>query len=188
MESLFPQIKTSTRSEYEELSNNGLPLGYNILNFWKWSMSDVLSNATRGLFAEFIVATAVGFEPSSVRDEWGDYDLTADNGKIKIEVKSSAFIQSWEQKELSKIIFSTKSRKSDIYVFCLLKHTDQSTIDPLKMEQWEFYILSTLTLNNYKRSKTHITLNSLRGLANPTLYENLKQSILNTFYNDNTTA
>lgn len=124
MESLFPQIKASVKSENEELSNNGFPLGYNILHFWRWAMSDILSNATRGLFAEFIVGTSIGFDFSSVRNEWDEYDLTMEDGAIKIEVKSAAYIQSWHQEKPSNIVFSTKSRKSDIYVFCLLNHID----------------------------------------------------------------
>lgn len=184
------QAKPKTGSEY--LTDNGEKTEYNLLDFWSWSVSDILSNATRGRFAEFVVGTAVGLDPKNLRDEWDAYDLRTDNG-IKIEVKSAAYIQSWNQKKISTISFSIKTTKSgnsetileniqsrrfaDVYVFCHLKHLDQETIDPLKMEQWDFYVLPTYMLDEYKRSQSSITLNSLRRLTKPIKYSELKTEI-----------
>lgn len=166
---------------------------YTLLDFWRWSASDLVSNATRGQFAEFIVGTAVGLDPKNLRVEWDSYDLETANG-IKIEVKSASYIQTWSQRKFSNISFSIKParhwdaeggiyrgeprRHADVYVFCLLKHKDQATLDPLKMEQWEFYILPTCCLDNYKRSQTSITLNSLQGLTAPITYGELREKIV----------
>lgn len=155
-------------------------------------MSDLISNATRGQFAEFIVGTAVGLDPKNVRVEWDSHDLKTTDG-TKIEVKSAAYIQTWAQDKFSKISFLIKparhwetatgsyrgasKRHADVYVFCLLKHQDQATIDPLRMEQWEFYVLPTHRLDSYKRSQTSITLNSLRGLTTPVTYGELRAAI-----------
>ncbi|MDR1700546.1 MAG: hypothetical protein LBR68_05075, partial [Lachnoclostridium sp.] len=79
-------------------------------------------------------------------------------------------------------------RHSDIYVFCLLKHRDQETVDPLKMEQWEFYVLPTYRLDNYKRSKTSITINSLRELTAPIKYSELRDAIENAYREQETYA
>jgi hypothetical protein len=138
------------------------------------------------------VGTAVGLKSTDLREEWDAFDLTTDTG-IKIEVKSAAYIQSWNQKSFSKISFSIKpakygdsnsnifesepERHADLYVFCHLKHQDQNTIDPLKMEQWDFYILPTFILDNYHRSHHSITINSLRKLATPKPYSELKMAI-----------
>ena len=184
------QAEPKTGNEY--LTDNGEKTEYNLLDFWSWSVSDILSNATRGRFAEFVVGTAVGLDPRNLRDEWDAYDLKTDNG-IKIEVKSAAYIQTWNQKKISTISFSTKhakywdsetfiedekpKRHADIYVFCHLKHLDQATIDPLKMEQWDFYVLPTFILDNYERSQSSITLNSLRKLTEPIEYRELKTEI-----------
>jgi len=189
----FYKVKAKPKTGKEPISNNGVNTKYTLLDFWKWSVSDVLNNVTRGRLAEFIVGTAVGINPKILREEWDSYDLTTDEG-IKIEVKSASYIQSWSQKELSSIIFSIKpvrhwdaetgvqskepKRHADIYVFCLLKHLFQSTIDPLKMEQWDFYILSTYQLDNYKRSQSSITLNSLKKLTDPKRYSELKDEII----------
>ncbi|MGY3055723.1 hypothetical protein ACVWYG_003944 [Pedobacter sp. UYEF25] len=127
-----------------------------------------------------------------LRDEWDAYDITTPTG-VKIEVKSAAYIQSWGQKAFSKISFSIKKarfwddesnrriadarRSADIYIFCHLKHQDQKTIDPLKMEQWDFYVLPTIRLDNYTRSQHSITINSLRNLTEPVMYKDLKLEI-----------
>ena len=39
------------------------------------------------------------------------------------------------------------TRQSDIYVFCVHKHTDQDTVNPLDIAQWDFYLLPTRILN-----------------------------------------
>jgi len=172
--------------------HNDQELSHTLLDFWRWSVSDILSKATRGRLAEFIVATATNIDITQVRDEWGAYDLLTPDG-VKVEVKSAAYLQSWEQKKLSKISFSTKLakpwdweidkrssvavRSADVYVFCLLHHQDKATVDPLNLNQWEFYVLATEELNNYTRSQYSITLNSLRKLTNAVNYGKLDQEV-----------
>lgn len=186
------QIKAVPKTGDEYLTNNGHRTDYNILGFWRWSVSDILSNATRGRFAEFIVGTAIGLNPENIREEWNAYDLTTKEG-IKIEVKSASYIQSWNQKKYSTISFSIKpskywdaetvtqqgatKRHADLYVFCHLKHKDQESIDPLKMEQWDFYILPTYRLDNFKQNQKTIAISSLRKLTQPKMYEELEMEI-----------
>jgi hypothetical protein len=190
------QMKATPKTGKEPVSNNGVNTKYTLLDFWRWSVSDILSNATRGRFAEFIVGTAIGLDPQNLRDEWAAHDLTTDEG-IKIEVKSASYIQSWSQKKLSNISYSIKparywdaetnmycgepKRHADIYVFCLLKYQDKTTIDPLKMEQWDFYILPAYRLDNYKRSQSSITINSLVKLTEPRKYSELRDEILKAY-------
>jgi len=186
------EINATPKTGNEFLTDNEKKINYTLLDFWRWSVSDILSNATRGRFAEFIVGTAINLDPTNLRDEWDAYDLTTEKG-IKIEVKSAGYIQSWNQKKYSTISFSIKparfwdakenmrkgepKRFADLYVFCLLKHKDQKTINPLKMEQWDFYVLPTFKLDNYKRSQSSITINSLKKLTSPILYCDLKDEI-----------
>ncbi|AYN04633.1 hypothetical protein [Flavobacterium sp. 140616W15] len=184
--------KAVLKTGEEKLMYNEKSLNFSLLDFWRWSVSDIVSNATRGRLAEFIVATAVNIDIKEIRDEWGAYDLETPD-KIKIEIKSAAYIQSWEQKKLSSISFSTKLsqpwnseidkrstipiRSADVYVFCLLHHLNKPTINPLNLNHWEFYVLSTEELNNYKRSQHSITLNSLKKLTNSVEYDKLKNEI-----------
>lgn len=151
---------------------------FSLLNFWQWSTSDLLTNTTRGILAEYIVATDLGID-ETLRSDWEPYDLISKNG-LKIEVKCSAYIQTWNQNKLSKIIYSIRpstkynsttnkydgkpKRNSDYYVFCLLHHKNQDTINPLNLDQWIFYILSSRILDNERPNQKTITLSSLLKL------------------------
>ncbi len=185
-------IKTVAKSGKEEFVIGREPVGTILYDFWRWSTSNLLSNATRGVLAEFIVGTAVGINRNTVRDEWAPVDLETEDG-IKIEVKSSSYIQSWAQEKLSNISFSIKParawddktgkheekprRHADVYVFCLLSHKDQETINPLKLEQWDFFVLPTIKLDKHDIGKKNITLNTLRKLSEPVSYQDLKSEI-----------
>jgi hypothetical protein len=180
------------KSGNEPLTLNGKELSYKLSDFWQWSVSDILSNATRGVFAEFIVATALNIDLQDVREEWSAYDLESPEG-IKLEVKSASYVQRWFQNDYSKISFSIKparywdsatnkqheipARSADVYVFCLLHYKDKESINPLNLDQWEFYVISTETLNGYTRSQTFITLPSLKRLAKAINYEFLGHAI-----------
>jgi hypothetical protein len=175
------------KSGSEPLRTNAGPLRTTLLDFWKWSGSDLLTNAARGVFAEFLVASATGCDLRLPREAWGSFDLMTVDG-IKLEVKSAAYLQSWNQPNgLSKISFSIKEalswdpdtneqgsekqRFADVYVFCLLHHEEKDTVDPLNMDHWTFYVLSIRDLERYKRSRHSITLRSLQNLAQKLTYE-----------------
>ncbi|QHC65725.1 hypothetical protein GSU68_03410 [Rathayibacter sp. VKM Ac-2759] len=65
-----------------------------VLDFWRFAMSDLTMNNTRGYLAEFLVARALGLNDVR-RIEWEAYDLEFDG--ITIEVKSTAPLQAWPQ-------------------------------------------------------------------------------------------
>ncbi|QQS35138.1 MAG: hypothetical protein IPM56_12875 [Ignavibacteriales bacterium] len=191
------QIKSTAKSGKEFLTVHGEKTNFKLLDFWIWTASDIVSNAIRGKFAEFIVGTAVGINFDNVRTEWDAFDLLTPDGK-KIEVKSSSYLQSWCQKKFSSILFSIKparywdastniqeispKRHADVYVFCLLKHKVQETLDPLKMEQWDFYVLPTFKLDLHKKSESSITLNSLKKLTSSVNYHDLRIEIDNAYH------
>jgi hypothetical protein len=186
------QIKAELKSGNEPLTFNNEKLNYSLLDFWRWSVSDILSNATRGRLAEFLIATAANIDITVVRDEWSAYDLVTPEG-IKLEIKSAAYLQSWSQKLFSKISFSTKlarswdveadkratvaRRHADVYVFCLLKHEEKATVDPLNLNHWEFYVMATSELDNYTGSQHSITLKSLRALTSVIGYNGVSDEI-----------
>ncbi|WP_052699164.1 hypothetical protein [Hyphomicrobium sp. 99] len=104
-----------------------------------------MSNTARGILAEYIVARAVGIGNPGIRPEWASFDITTPEG-IKNEVKSAAYIQSWQQNDYFKISFSVAkkrewdaqtglrvepTRHADVYVMALLHHKDQATLNPL---------------------------------------------------------
>jgi hypothetical protein len=59
----------------------------------------------------------------------------------------------------------------------LLAHKEQSTLNPLILDQWEFYVLATKQLSEYKRSQKSITLKSLQILTERVNYNSLKAEI-----------
>jgi len=193
---MLDKIEIEQKTGNESLTFNKKELGIKLIDFWKWSVSDLVSNATRGRFAEFIVATALKVDLTKIRDEWSAYDLESPEG-IKVEVKSSAYLQSWNQRKLSEISFDIKAtrkvigdsgtysetptREADVYVFCLLNHTDKKTVEPLNLDQWEFFVLSTPEIDNYKRSQSSITLNSLTKLAKRITYETLRDTVIEQY-------
>lgn len=155
-----------------------------VRDFWRWIGSDLVGNTTRGLFAEYLVGLAVGTftgsEADSVRDEWGAYDLETPEG-VKLEVKSSAFLQSWWQEKEAVPRFGIartqawddatgqsseeKARWSDVYVFCLLHHRSKATLNPLDIGQWTFLVLGTAVLDERVGGQGSIGLTRLRKLG-----------------------
>jgi hypothetical protein len=186
---ILPAIETVLKTGNEQFIFDGEKLPLNVLSFWSWSSSELLGNALRGILAEFIVASTID-QLHSPREEWDAYDLKTKNG-LKIEIKSSSYLQSWEQAELSKIIFGIQPthenrinpteqiRQSNIYIFCVLAHKDKNSVNPLDLSQWDFYILETSILNMKVKNQKSITLSSLEKL-NPIKikYDNLESEII----------
>jgi hypothetical protein len=105
------RLTVEPKSGRENFKADGRGLKFTLYDFWRWSVSDLVSNATRGRLAEFIVAKALGISTDDVRDEWRAYDLKMPEC-IKVEVKSAAYIQSWHQTKLSTIIFRTPKTRA----------------------------------------------------------------------------
>ncbi len=184
----IPKLKIKRKTGHEHFFSDGSAHGFNLRDYWQWANSDLVSNITRGVLAEFIVARAVGIATDGVRDEWAPYDLETPDG-IKLEVKSAAYIQSWSQQRFSDIRFGTKKtvswnpetntydpeprRNAHVYVFALLKHKDHSTIDPLNLDQWTFYVLPTAELDERKDGQHSMSLSALEKLASPVTFDEL---------------
>ena len=177
-------------------TQKGKPTSFSVLDFWVWMASDVLNNTLRGMVAEYIVSQATGAY-TSVRVEWDPVDITTPEG-IKIEVKSSAYLQSWPQKRLSAISFNiakkrpwnpetnqygeTQVRSADVYVFCVLAHLDGQTVNPLELTQWEFYILPTSTLDSSLGNQKTVSLSRLKELGAVALgYDQIRNAVLKAY-------
>jgi len=131
-----------------------------ISDFWSWAYSDVLVNTNRSVFAEFLVGSALGVLDKP-RIEWDAVDLHYNEKTI--EVKCSAYIQSWDQKAYSTILFDIgkkiawhadsntyekePTRSADCYVFCLFKELVKDKANILDTNSWEFYVVSTKRIN-----------------------------------------
>ncbi|MGA3283079.1 MAG: hypothetical protein ABSD57_01295 [Verrucomicrobiota bacterium] len=186
------------RGGNEQFSSGKAKLDFTLEDFWSWSYSDLLNNVTRGCLAEFIVAKALKAK-KDVRNPWATYDLdvTISGKRLKVEVKSAAYLQSWEQDEPSKIQFDIRKTKklnfekgkyegwpkrhADVYVFALLKEKDdKAKASRLNVNRWDFYVVSTARLNNRTRSRSSITLHSLESemKAEGVTYFDLRNAVL----------
>ena len=185
----YPKIKAERKCGTEKI--DGIQ-GATISEFWQWAYSNLMDNAERGIFAEWLVAKALG-AADDTRTEWDKYDIQTRSG-ICVEVKSSGYIQSWEQKKLSEIVFNVpqtigwdsenntygqeRKRQADVYVFCVHKHKEQETADPLNLNQWDFYVLDTKTLDKKINKQKTLTLKKLIALgAISATYEHLNETV-----------
>ncbi len=178
----------------EQLSGNEVIIGdTKLVDYWRWAHSNLIDNAERGAFAEFLVYTAMR-ATSKTRVNWNNYDVLSPEG-IRIEVKASGYIQSWAQEKLSAISFSIRPtygwdaetnqysevcvRQSDVYVFCLHIHMVQETINILDASQWTFFVLPTTVLNAWVGMQKTISLSRVKKLgAMETDYMGLREAIL----------
>ena len=160
------------------ISENGDSIA-KVSDFWRWSGSNLLDNTYRGMLAEFLIARALELD-SIARAEWGLYDLLY--VETKIEVKSSAYIQSWEQTQLYSPRFDihtpiTGKRPSDVYVFCLLNEKNRDKINPLDLNQWDFYIAKTSVIDDTFDNQKSVALSVVEPICIRTKFNGIKQAI-----------
>jgi hypothetical protein len=153
-----------------------------LVPFWRWAYGDLLSNATRGVFAEWLVAQALDVDVDRPRVEWDNYDLRTRNG-WRVEVKCGGFLQAWQQHKPSNVVYAGLSGRewrsehgggaysldrrvrADVFVFALQTCTDPEEYDALDLTQWEFRLASGADVASWRQRS--ITLSSLgrKGLS-----------------------
>ena len=91
--------------------------------------------------------------------------MTTPSG-IRVEVKSSAYLQSWKQRRLSQITFTGltgrawsddeagrmaegRTLRADVYVFAIHTCRDPDQYDPLDISSWEFRVLPAGVLRRH---------------------------------------
>jgi len=165
--------------------------GITIGDFWAWAYSDILTNTTRGMFAEFLVGAALRVIEYTRPLGWEDFDLSYYNWKI--EVKASAYLQSWHQEALSTIRFdigergswdsdtnswiSERTRSADCYVFCLYFEQERSVANVLDTSRWEFYVLSTKQINAEFGNQKSVGLRRIQDVTQPVNFQQIRDSV-----------
>ncbi|MEQ6900970.1 hypothetical protein [Nocardioides sp. YIM 152588] len=157
-----------------------------VVEFWGYAMRDLRTNTTRGLLAEWLVARAVG--ATEVQPEWKEFDVRSPDG-IRIEVKSSAYLQSWGQARHSTIRFGgLKARawdpltgegepsfNADVYVFCVQTAQVHASYDPLDVRQWDFYVLPVDVVQRIDQRS--LGLRAVQAYAEAVPYEGLADAV-----------
>lgn len=187
------QIETKKKSGQERFTLKGQERESNLLDFWRWAYSDLVGNTERGKLAEYIVAMALGIH-EDISVTWDRYDLCSKEG-IAVEVKTSGYLQTWQQSKHSDIRFGIpsthgwdpvtnswekdKRRQADVYVFCLHHHTDSTTINPMDIDQWTFYVISTARLDSLSDNPKSIGLSRLiQEGARECSFDSLQEMVL----------
>lgn len=168
---------------------SGLP-DLTLGDFWSWAYSDVLNNRNRSIFAEFLVASAFGVLDTP-RVEWDAVDLRY-RGK-GIEVKSAAYLQSWQQEKLSEVRFGIAKkqgwdarantyapeplRSANCYVFCLYPETDPNKVDVLDVNAWRFYVLATDQIERELGDQKSVGIKGIQAMCEPVNYDGLQTQI-----------
>ena len=155
-------------------------------DFHRYGYSNLLNTTTRGHLAEYIVAQAAGVDTNRARMEWHPYHLLTTGG-VKIEVKSSAYVQAWQQpKSLTEtsIRFSIAQsrageaqtgvyaaefkRQADLYVFALYEPKDKKdNANFLDTQHWRFWVLLAAELDEKCGTQRSLGLERLKGMAGP---------------------
>lgn len=188
----------------EHFIANGHDIDISLRDFWQWAYSDFSNNISRSVLAEYIVATSLNYSGMSTetnRVMWQPFDLfakdSANDKSYRVEVKSAAYVQSWDAKHPDHISFriaparmpdetgdykadAPLQRNSDLYVFAIYKALSKDE-SPFNLDLWEFYVLPTRVLDEKKPTQKTITLPSLLQLE-PTWcdYYGIGDAIKNT--------
>jgi hypothetical protein len=175
---MFPPIPPMRLTGEERFITRTSVITPTVLDFWRWSTADLMSNATRGILAEFIVATALGVT-GEIREEWAPVDLTYKG--VPIEVKASGYLQAWGQDKLTVPKFGVKrarygdritgkflgeqKRHAMLYIFCLHNCCDTAQVNPLDLDQWSFYVTPTDLLDQRFPSADTVSIRQLEILG-----------------------
>ena len=165
-----------------------------VADFWSWAFSDLVSNATRGVVAEYLVGVALGVVDRP-RVEWDAVDLRYRGAAV--EVKASGYAQSWDapgaEPPRRSPSFSVRltygwdaarntsaqvpARSADVYVFCIHLPARATPLEVLDATTWEFYVASTAAVNATLGEQKSLGLGRLRTLTQPISFEDMRLAV-----------
>lgn len=150
----------------------------------------LIENNLRGIFAEYLVAEALGGGWEICKGSWYSWDIYNVDMDTRIEVKSSAYIQSWYDGKMSrpnfdiaprsngwdgKRVTKVSGRAADIYIFALHAELDPQKADQRDASQWKFKVVQSKLLPEKQKS---IGIRPLESLSKSVSYKELKTEIL----------
>ena len=182
---------------HEEFSFDGVSLGSNLIDFWKFRYSNIFD--MQGALAEFIVAKALGVSEAHNIEYWTLWDINYHD--LRIEVKETSYYHPWNKDgkvSASRSFGITKAnsrfaesatgtvdasfenkyeRQNDLYVFCLNTGNTPEESYPLDLNHWEFYVIPTCVINKTCGDGKTISLGKVRKLAPALRYDQIKEAV-----------
>lgn len=151
-------------------------------------------NTIRGFLVEFFVAQAIG-APAKGRVEWAPFDVEGPDG-TRVEVKSTAYLQSWSQARRTTPSWTFKSvaassmwddalavevpvdpfERVHAWVFGLQTCTEPARYQPLDTGQWEFRVVPHRQLLATGQKSARISTFDAMGVL-PVSFDDLGEAI-----------
>lgn len=140
----------------EHITFEQMPTGKLLSDFWNWMTDDLLRDDVLIVYAKYIVSTA----------------LDAD-AKMPV-VLCSSYIKSRQiHSQLAAPMFGLPDADSNpIIVCCLLDCLNRDAIDPLKLEQWKFYIF-----RRCNAKQPILTVDDVKELSDGVAYDRLRNAV-----------
>ncbi|MCY4649931.1 MAG: hypothetical protein OXC98_06145 [bacterium] len=153
-------------------------------SFNRWALGNLVSNANRGLYAEWLVGQALGvIGDGDYRTEWDSCDLRYRG--VTIEVKASGLSQTWNPEKQSTPRFDIRPRKmawndetdqwqtfdpprrvANFYVFCLHETLPPATNKDVQDPQWwTFWVIPTRVLDEQLGMQKSVGVGTLNRLT-----------------------
>lgn len=190
---------TGLLSGNESFSLNGENMGFNVLDFWRFQYSNLAD--LEGRVGEFLVAMALGKESGDNNNGWTLWDINY-KGK-RVEVKTTSYYKTWrEEGTYSKVrtfsiqqtypnedgnpnIYSdnkekVKVRNNDLYVFVINIGKTKDEANPLNLNNWRFYVISTDRINTECGSNKTISLHKVQKISDHSdglMFDELKTKV-----------
>ena len=155
----------------------------------------LIENSYRGAYVECLIEIALG-EPWTLTRSWASWDLEHPTSGARIEIKSSARLQTWTAHAPPQAarppqfdipphagyyangdadwVDTAPIRHADLYIFAWHDQADPDTADHHNPDQWQFFVVPEPQLPPGQKS---IGLNPLRKLAAPCAYDQLSASV-----------
>ena len=190
--STIEKKETELLTGEELFTLKGRNVDFNVLDFWRFQFSNL--SDLEGRVGEFLVAMALGKETSDNNNGWTLWDIDYKGYRIEVKTtayyqpwrENKDYIEQRWGKDASfgdnniDHNYSTKrtfgitktrdpkdnefKRMNDIYVFVLNKGKTKEEANPLKLENWEFYVIATKVINDKCGNNKTISLSKVKKL------------------------
>ncbi len=174
-------MRTDKQSEYcltgnEHFSLKDTCTDLSIQELWKWYFSDLIDIKSK--VAEYLVTKALGFSKPYNTGYWSAHSIVY-RGR-RLEIRSASYMKSiYDINPSMKYVRHIDIRVKDcgVYVFCLLPGKTKEEADPLKIENWKFYVIPTWYIHPECGCNSSITMSKVQRLVKQSDYADLKADI-----------
>lgn len=180
--------------EHRRRASGGDPIGLTgatVEDFWQWAFGDLVTNTVRSVFAEYLVALALGVSDRP-RVEWDQYDLIYRG--VGIEVKAVGRVQAWAAPArvgvprfgiaakrgwdaATNTTSLTAGRSTEAWVFGECTPTVASSTLVANPDSWRFHVASRRLLDEHRPTQKTISISQLARLIPNISFSELRTAV-----------